>query len=190
MPRTTLNRPLTTGYSRTKPTTQRKTRSNCYLIRRVLQAKIGIRKLEDPLEGRPQKDQPRPQQIAISKAQYTNNLVVQVQIGKASTRALINSGCIGNFISPAFVKQHDIRTYTKKEPFLLIGFDRKPITYNNSIISQETQQLPLLIGRYIEITQFNITNTPGYDVVLGLQQLIESNLTINQSSKTIQFRNS
>ena len=71
-------------------------------------------------------------------------------------------------MSPAFVKRHDIGTRTKKEPFLLIGFDRKPVTYNNGIVSRETQQLPLLIGRYIETTQFDITDVPGCDMVLGL----------------------
>ena len=82
-------------------------------------------------------------------------------------------------MSPAFVKQHDIRTRIKKEPFPLISFDGKPITYNNGIISRETQKLPLSIGRYTEKTQFDITDAPGCDVVLGLLWLIESNPTIN-----------
>jgi hypothetical protein len=67
----------------------------------------------------------------------------------------------------------------KKEPFPLKGFDGKPMTYNNGIISRETPLVPLIIGRYLEKIQFDITDTPGYDVVLGLPWLKESNPTIN-----------
>ena len=42
-------------------------------------------------------------------------------------------------MSPAFVKRHDIGTNMKKEPFPLMGFDGKPVTYNNGIVSRETQ---------------------------------------------------
>ena len=82
-------------------------------------------------------------------------------------------------MSLAFVKRHDIKTSIKKEPFPLIGFDGKPVTYNNGIVLRETRQVPLLIGRYIGKIQFDITNAPGYDMVLGLLWLIESNPTIN-----------
>ena len=93
-------------------------------------------------------------------------------------------------MSPAFVKRHDIGTSMKKEPFPLMGFDGKPVTYNNGMVSRETQQLPLSIGRYTEKTQFDITDAPGCDMVLGLLWLIESNPIINWSSETIQFGNS
>ena len=93
-------------------------------------------------------------------------------------------------MSPAFVKRYDIGTRLKKEPFPLMSFDGKPVTYNNGIVSRETQQLPLSIGRYTEKTQFDITDAPGCDVVLGLPWLMESNPTINWSSETIQFGNS
>ena len=90
-------------------------------------------------------------------------------------------------MSPAFVKRYDIGTRLKKEPFPLMSFDGKPVTYNNGIVSRETQQLPLSIGRYTEKTQFDITDAPGCDMVLGLPWLMESNPTINWSSGTIQF---
>jgi hypothetical protein len=36
----------------------------------------------------------------------------------------------------------------KKEPFPLIGFNGKPVTYNNGIILRETEKILLKIGRY------------------------------------------
>ncbi|GAB7336241.1 hypothetical protein MBLNU13_g09002t2 [Cladosporium sp. NU13] len=117
-------------------------------------------------------------------------MIVWVQIGTASARALIDSGCTGNFMSPGFAKRHGIGTTLRKEPFSLRGFDGKPVTHNNGLVSRETQRLPLMIGRYSEKVQFDITEAPGCDVVLGLPWLKESNPRINWNSETIQFGNS
>jgi hypothetical protein len=103
---------------------------------------------------------------------------------------LIDSGCTGNFMSPAFAKRHGIGTRIKEEPFPLAGFDGKPVTYNNGMVLRETQEIPLTMGRYSEKTQFDITDAPGCDVVLGLPWLTESDPKINWSSETIQFGDS
>ena len=143
-------------------------------------------KLEDPPEERPWTDRPGPQRIAASKARYSNNLIVWTKVGHFHwARALIDSGCTGNFMSPAFARKHYIRTGLKKEPFPLAGFDGKPVTYNNGIVSRETQELPLEIGRYLGKTQFDITEAPGCNVVLGLPWLRQANLVIDWSSETI-----
>jgi hypothetical protein len=55
-------------------------------------------------------------------------------------------------MSLAFAKRHGIRTRIKEEPFLLAGFDGKPMTYNNSIVLRETQEIPLTLGRHSEKT--------------------------------------
>jgi hypothetical protein len=48
---------------------------------------------------------------------------------------LIDLGCIGNFMSPQFVRRHYIRTRRKKEPFPLIVIDGKPVLYNAGIVT-------------------------------------------------------
>jgi hypothetical protein len=63
---------------------------------------------------------------------------------------LIDSGYTGNFISPQFVRRYNIRTRKKKEPFPLIAIDGKPVLYNNGMVIQETDELPLRIGHYRE----------------------------------------
>jgi hypothetical protein len=93
-------------------------------------------------------------------------------------------------MSPAFAKRHGIGTRIKEEPFPLAGFDGKPVTYNNGMVLRETQEIPLTMGRYSEKTQFDITDAPGCDVVLGLPWLTESDPKINWSSETIQFGDS
>jgi hypothetical protein len=93
-------------------------------------------------------------------------------------------------MSPAFAKRHGIGTRMKEEPFPLAGFDGKPVTYNNGMVSRETQEIPLTLGRHSEKTQFDITDAPGCDVVLGLPWLTESDPKINWGSETIQFGDS
>jgi hypothetical protein len=84
------------------------------------------------------------------------------------TRALIDSGCTGNFLSLQFAKKYSIITRRKNEPFPLIAINGKPVTYNKGIVTHETSRLPLRLGRYREMLQFDITKAPGCDVVLGL----------------------
>ena len=93
-------------------------------------------------------------------------------------------------MSPAFAKKNRIGTTMKKEPFPLMGFDGKPVMYNNGIVSRETEKILLEIGRYQGKIQFDITDAPGCDVVLGLPWLKESNPWINWSEETIQFGDS
>ena len=61
------------------------------------------------------------------------------------------------------------------------------MTYNKGIVTHETSRLPLQLGRYQEMLQFDITEAPGYDVVLGLLWLIESNPTINWKERTYYY---
>jgi hypothetical protein len=86
---------------------------------------------------------------------------------------------MGNFLSLQFAKKHSTATRQKNEPFLLIAIDGKPVIYNKGMVTHETNRLPLRLGCYQEMLQFDITEAPGCDVVLGLPWLIESNPTIN-----------
>jgi hypothetical protein len=79
----------------------------------------------------------------VSQVRYSNNLIVWITINNVPARALIDSGCIGNFLSPQFTKKHSIVTRRKNEPFLLIAINRKPVTYNKGIVIYETSRLPL-----------------------------------------------
>jgi len=102
-----------------------------------------------------------------------------IKVSNVPARALIDSGCTGNFLSPQFAKRHGTVTRRKKEPFPLMAIDGKPVTYNKGMVTHETNELPLRLGRHREMLQFDITEAPGYDVVLGLPWLMESNPTIN-----------
>ncbi|TLD05659.1 reverse transcriptase domain protein [Venturia nashicola] len=55
------------------------------------------------------------------------------------------------------------------------------------MVDEETFELPLVMGRHQEKLQFDITDAPGCDVVLGLPWLKESSPTINWRRNTIAF---
>jgi hypothetical protein len=50
------------------------------------------------------------------------------------TRALIDSGYIGNFLSLYFARKHSTIIRKKNEPFPLIAINGKPVTYNKGIV--------------------------------------------------------
>jgi hypothetical protein len=92
-------------------------------------------------------------------------------------------------MSPQFVRRQNIGTRRKKEPFPLMAIDGKPVLYNAGMVTQETDELPLRMGHHREKLQFDITEAPGCDVVLGLPWLKGSNPTINWGRETISFDN-
>jgi hypothetical protein len=71
-------------------------------------------------------------------------------------------------MSPQFVRRHHIRTRRKQEPFPLIAINGKPVLYNTGMVTQETDELSFRIGHYREKLQFDITEAPGCNMVLGL----------------------
>ena len=71
-------------------------------------------------------------------------------------------------MSPQFARRHGVPTIVKKEPFPLMAIDGKPVLYNNGMVTRETNRLPLTMGRHSEKLQFDITEAPRCDVVLGL----------------------
>ena len=92
---------------------------------------------------------------------------------------MIDSGATGIFMDPKFAKRAGIRLERKDEPFQLQNFDGSPVESNGGILDQQTGRIPLRMGRHQEMVQFDVTTTPGSDVVLGLPWLQGANPTIN-----------
>jgi len=69
-----------------------------------------------------------------------------------------------------------------------MAINGKPVTYNKGMVTHETNELPLRLGRHREMLQFDITEAPGCNVVLGLPWLMESNPTINWKERTYHYQ--
>ncbi|KAI7411517.1 hypothetical protein KC336_g12012 [Hortaea werneckii] len=150
---------------------------------------LGFGKLLGPPEMIPWMDQNQVHRIAATRRRYANNFQVWVTIGSAPAKALIDSGCTGIFMSPKFAEAHRVSLRTKREPFPLQAIDGTPVAYNKGMVTHETGHLPLRMGRHREKLQFDITESPGSDVVLGLPWLWETNALINWKEETVMFEN-
>jgi hypothetical protein len=114
-------------------------------------------------------------------------LNVNVQGHKA--KAVIDSGCTGNMISPKFANKVGIQRFKRAQKVYLYTFDGSPVKENNGMIEEETGEVSLKIGRHEERTKFDIITTQGYDITLGLPWLTEHNPTIDYTNRAMQFDN-
>lgn len=90
-------------------------------------------------------------------------------------------------MTPQYAQKHKIVVRKRVEPFSLQAIDGKPVACNPRMVTHETEEIPLRLGRHREKLQFDITEAPGCDVVLGLPWLKGSNPTINWKMGTIMF---
>ena len=93
-------------------------------------------------------------------------------------------------MTPQFARGNEVTRRKKKQPFSLQAIDGKPVTYNQGLVEEETEAILLRIGRYRGMIQYDITESPGSDVVLGLPWLKEANPYINWRKETIWFEGS
>lgn len=93
-------------------------------------------------------------------------------------------------MTPTFAAKTGTTLYAKKEPFPLCAIDGKPVEYNSGVVDQETGRIPLAMGRHREKLRFDITDTPGSDVVLGLPWLKNANPVIDWRNEKISFSES
>jgi hypothetical protein len=135
----------------------------------------------------PRRDQHGQNRIAAGTTRYADNLRIWVQIEGHRARALIDSGCTGIFMTPRFAQQLRIRLQRKARPFPLQAIDGQRVTYNHGMVDEETEELALRLGRHREQIQFDITESPGSDIILGLPWLKTANPHLNWKKGTITF---
>ena len=70
-------------------------------------------------------------------------LVIITKIRGTKTRVLINSECLGNFMSPGFVKKAQLHTQTKEYQYTLYGIDNQPVAENGGKVAKKTIPIPV-----------------------------------------------
>jgi hypothetical protein len=104
---------------------------------------------------------------------------------KISINALIDNGASGYaFISEDFVRRHQIKTYTLKNPRHLEVIDGRPI--KSGIITQ-VAHLGLEIQEDKETAPFFVTKQGHYPIVLGFLWIQHHDIAIRFSSNTVTF---
>ena len=116
-------------------------------------------------------------------------MTLDIWIQGYKARAVIDSGCTGNMISPKFVEKVGIPRYDRAQKVYLYTFDGSPVKENNGTIREETGEVSLKIGKYEERVKFDIIITQGYDITLGFPWLITHNPTIDYTDRSMRFDN-
>ena len=96
------------------------------------------------------------------------HLVVTVKLDGKTTRAMIDSGAQGNYISPNLVNRFQLPWNKKDEPYRLRTVEGELVEYGQGEVNMETAQLPTLIAGKIHHLRFDITAISKYDIILGI----------------------
>lgn len=115
--------------------------------------------------------------------------MVSAKINGHTARILIDSGCLGNFLSPAFAERARIPRRRKRRSYTLWTFDDQPTRDNGGKVTEETTPLEVEVQNHRETISFDITKTSTYDATFGLPWLEKHEPTIRYKSKTVKFEN-
>ena len=107
---------------------------------------------------------------------------ITVKIFGQSTRAMIDSGATGNFMSPECKERLRILGRTKKEPVPITGLNGELFEEK---LNQETGELAITIDNHKEMMNFDVTKLGKYEVVLGIPWLSKHNLEIDWKNSEI-----
>ncbi len=103
---------------------------------------------------------------------------------KLSTKALIDSGCMGSAINQEYVRKHNLDT---KKALIPIPVYNANGTRNQGGDITEFVELSLTIGEHRERIDLAVTNLGKKDVYLGHDWLQRHNLSVNWEHGTIIF---
>ena len=119
---------------------------------------------------------------AITPYQLARLLTTLITLADSiKTTAMVNSGAMGNFIHPRFVKEHELVT---KNRIPLIVND-----VNGRLLSCVDQQVEvrMMVRNHSETLTFDVAPLGKHNVVLGLPWLQQHNPTIQWTSGKITF---
>lgn len=114
-------------------------------------------------------------------------MVLEAEIAGHRVSALVDSGAMGNYISPKIVNRYRLPWKRKKEPYGLYNIEGESFAYNDGIIDMEIDQLQVKIQEHTELITFDVMNISGHELVLGHPWLRESNPLINWRTGHLQW---
>ncbi|KAK6220785.1 reverse transcriptase domain protein [Colletotrichum tabaci] len=115
---------------------------------------------------------------------------LDIEIQGRRTRAVIDSGAQGDFISPRLVNEREIPWQKKERPYALRTVEGEQVEYGGGLIVLETVHLPLQVHGQKEELQFDITEIGDADVILGITWLRKHNPRIDWRTGQLQWSDS
>jgi hypothetical protein len=95
--------------------------------------------------NRAQDDEGNPKTLCSAETAGGQKTVLEVWIHGHRLQALLDSGAMGNYISPAVINQHQLPWNQKIRPYRLFNVEGQTFDYNGGTIDRETDQLDVSI---------------------------------------------
>jgi Reverse transcriptase (RNA-dependent DNA polymerase)/Retroviral aspartyl protease len=115
--------------------------------------------------------------------------VVITEVEGVKAKALLDSGCMGNYINPKWLRKHQIAERRKSNPYTLSTFDDQPAAYNEGWVTEETPPITMRIGSHEETLVMDVMEISDYDITLGLPWLRKHEPNIGYKKGTVTFNN-
>ena len=125
--------------------------------------------------------------IEATHRQKHDPLILSVQIMGHEVRALLDSGAQGNYFSPRIVNKLQIPWKQKDAPYRLSAADGEAFKYDDGLVLRETAPLLVTIQNRQERLECDIADISGYDLILGIPWLRESNPRVNWRTGQLQW---
>ena len=114
-------------------------------------------------------------------------LVLPVLVMGHEVLALVDSGAQGNYFSPRIVNRLQIPWKQKDAPYRLSAADGEAFKYDDGLVLRETAPLLVTIQNRQERLECDIADISGYDLILGIPWLRESNPRVNWRTGQLQW---
>ena len=128
-------------------------------------------------------DQIRPNHRTLLHTKTGQNefqhLEITIRIHGQNTRALVDSGAQGNYMSPRTVNKQKISWKEKEQPYRLSTVEGESVSYGQGIVNMETDHLHTTVNDHPEQITFDITDIAEHEVILGIPWLRRSNPRID-----------
>jgi hypothetical protein len=121
------------------------------------------------------KQSPRSLNLAVKLTTLTSLATVSVS-------ALLDSGAMGNFVSPEFVRRHRLETMPLPQPIPIRNVDGTP--NENGAITEELEAL-LTFGWHTERARFAITNLGQQSLIIGHSWLLHHNPEVDWTQQKV-----
>ncbi len=121
----------------------------------------------------------------ISATEYGPHTTKQLLINGKTAHIMIDSGAIGNFINPNYVRRHNLRIQQKSTSIPLDTIDGQPVRQGK--LEEQTTTVQLNFEHHLEDMQFDLLQISSYDAILGSPWLKKHDPTIKWSVDKFAF---
>jgi hypothetical protein len=117
------------------------------------------------------------------------HLIVITEVERIKVKALLDLGCIENYINLKWLRKHQIAERRKSNLYTLSTFDDQSTAYNEDWVTEETLLITIRIGNYEETLVMDVIEISDYNITLELSWLRKHEPNIGYKKGIMIFNN-